>query len=276
MSFVEGSYATPQEAVAAVNRLQAEGYKKEDIRLVSSSETRGAFKEQSPVSVTAEDSYDLDDNQTTEEDDRSIWEKMKDAFSTDDEDYSNTSEDDPLYAYKEDITAGNIVVVVDGQKGAVRAPKSGPTDVKDNLENDEQTNTTDNFKNDEQTIQLQEEKLEVDKNKVQTGEVEVSKRVVEETKTVEVPVEREEIVIERKKVNDSNRSDGDMEDKEFTIPVSEEQIEVTKKPVVTEEVKIDKEKVQDTKQVKETVEKETLNVDTDGDVEVDDKNNKKM
>lgn len=269
MSFVEGSYATPQEAVEAVNRLQAEGYKKEDIRLVSNSETRSAFKEQSNVSVTAEDSYDLNDNQMTDEDNRSMWEKMKDAFSTDDEtneNYANTSEDDPLYAYKGDITAGNIVVVVDGQKKAERTPESEPIT----------TGTTDKVENDEQTIQLQEEKLEVDKNRVQTGEVDVSKRVVEETKTVEVPVEREEIVIERKKVNDSTRSDGDMEDKEFTIPVSEEQIEVTKKPVVTEEVKIGKEKVQDTKQVKETVEKETVDVDTDGDVEVDNKDNKKI
>lgn len=50
---------------------------------------------------------------------------------------------------------------------------------------------------DEQTLRLREEELRVSKERVQTGEVQVHKRVVTELQTVQVPVEREELVIER-------------------------------------------------------------------------------
>lgn len=47
----------------------------------------------------------------------------------------------------------------------------------------------------------EEEQLHVDKKRVQTGEVDVEKYVVEDQQTIEVPVEREEIYIERRPVN---------------------------------------------------------------------------
>jgi len=50
---------------------------------------------------------------------------------------------------------------------------------------------------DEQTLRLREEELRVSKERVQTGEVQVHKRVVTELQTMQVPVEREELVIER-------------------------------------------------------------------------------
>ncbi len=43
----------------------------------------------------------------------------------------------------------------------------------------------------------QEERLNVAKHPVETGEVRVHKEVPTENKTIEVPVEREEVVIER-------------------------------------------------------------------------------
>ncbi|MBW9235012.1 DUF2382 domain-containing protein, partial [Leptospira santarosai] len=43
--------------------------------------------------------------------------------------------------------------------------------------------------------------MNVDKNRVQTGEVNVNKHVVEEEQSVEVPVEREEVYVERRAVN---------------------------------------------------------------------------
>src|SRR5690242_19419983 len=51
------------------------------------------------------------------------------------------------------------------------------------------------------TLKLREERLQVDKERVQTGQVEIGKRVVEEQKTMEVPITREEVVIERRPVN---------------------------------------------------------------------------
>lgn len=263
MEFVEGSYVNPEEAFLAVERLQADGYKKEDIRLISNTATRNTFMDQPNMNVTTEDKHIQSTDQGTD-DDRSMWEKIKDAFSAEDyeENDSVRSEDDVLYNYQDDIANGSIVVGVDEDPNV----KPIATD----------TNTPNPMMNDEQTIKLQEEQLNVDTTEVQTGEVNVSKRVTEETKTIEVPVEHEEIVVKRHKVTDGTLSDGDIADEEIVIPISEDQIHVTKKPVVTEEVTIGKEKVEETKQVSETVRKENLDVDTDGDVQVEDDTDKTL
>ncbi len=260
MKFVEGSYPTSQEAFAVVERLQAEGYKKDAIRLVSNTTTKNTFMDQPDMDITTDDNYTQTTNHRTD-DDRSMWEKIKDAFSAEDYEENNSihSEDDVLYNYQDDIANGNIVVVVDGDP------------YNKMMDNDIDTlNTPNTMTNDEETIKLQEERLDVDTEKVQTGEVNVSKRVIEETKTIEVPVEHEEIVIKRHKVTDGSYSDGDMTDEEIVIPVSEEQIHVTKEPVVTEEVTIGKKIVEETKHVSETVRKEDLDVTTDGDIDVHD------
>ena len=260
MKFVEGSYETSQEAFAVVERLQAEGYNKDAIRLVSNTTTKNTFMDQPDIDITTDDSYNQTTNHRTD-DDRSMWEKIKDAFSAEDYEENNSihSEDDVLYNYQDDIANGNIVVVVDGDP------------YNKMMDNDIDTlNTPNTMTNDEETIKLQEERLDVDTEKVQTGEVNVSKRVIEETKTIEVPVEHEEIVIKRHKVTDGSYSDGDMTDEEIVIPVSEEQIHVTKEPVVTEEVTIGKKIVEETKHVSETVRKEDLDVTTDGDIDVHD------
>jgi len=118
----------------------------------------------------------------------------------------------------------------------------------------------------DRTIQLREERLKVDKSSAKTGEVRVGKRVVTEHKTIDVPVEREEVVIERRPA--SGRATGDLKDEEIVIPVKEEHVTVTKHPVVTEEVSVGKRKVQETKHVAETVHKEELDVDQKGDVKV--------
>jgi len=119
----------------------------------------------------------------------------------------------------------------------------------------------------DRTIQLREERLKVDKKPVQAGEVRVRKEVHTEHKTVEVPVEREEVVIERRPAS-GRSAKGDMGEDEIVIPVKEEHVSVTKTPVVTEEVSVGKRKVRDTQHVAETVRKEELKVDRDGDVDI--------
>lgn len=261
MSYVEGSYDTPQEAFEAVKRLKREGYRAEDIRLISNTTMQETFMDQTDVDVTTSDRYDRETGHKTTKEDESLWEKIKDAFTVDEDydDYADNPDNDPLMNYRTDIDAGKIVVLVEGERGVSPTATMDADPVSD-------TRTTDG-----ETVRLKEEQLDVDKTEVQTGEVHVSKRVVEETETVEVPVEHEEIVIERRPVDSDEEVTGDttIEDEEMTIPVTEEQIEVTKKPVVTEEVTIGKEKVTDTKQVKETVEKEELDIDTEGDVDLD-------
>lgn len=257
MSYVEGSYNTAQEAFDAVKRLKAEGYSASDIRLISNKTMHDSIIGQTDVDVTTTDTYERERNH----DDESLWEKIKDAFTVDDDytDYSDDPDNDPLMNYRADIDAGKIVVLVEGdRKGTARTA----TDA---------VHTPGTHTTDEETIRLKEEKLDVDKTEVQTGEVHVSKRVVKETETVEVPVEHEEIVIERHPVDSDEKVTGNMtmEEDDITIPIKEEQIHVTKEPVVTEEVTIGKEKRTETKKVAEEVEREELDIDTEGDVDLD-------
>lgn len=115
-------------------------------------------------------------------------------------------------------------------------------------------------------LRLHEERLSINKEPVQTGELRVEKEVVEENQVLEVPVEREEVFVERRPVQDKNVSAEDdvfdprsrslKEDETIRVPIREERVEVTKKPVVSEEIVVGKRKTQDTETVRETVRRE--------------------
>jgi len=121
----------------------------------------------------------------------------------------------------------------------------------------------------ERTMKLHEEKLHARKQPVQTGEARVRKEVVTEHKTLDVPVTREEIVIERRPASGQAASSTDIRPgEEVRIPVREEQVRVDKEAVVKEEVHVGKRKVQDTKRVGGTVRKEEARVEQKGDVDI--------
>lgn len=67
----------------------------------------------------------------------------------------------------------------------------------------------------------------------------MTKKTVHDTETIEVPVEREEVVIERRAVHDGEvditDTTFDDETESITIPVHEEKVVVDKDTVVTEE-----------------------------------------
>jgi len=119
------------------------------------------------------------------------------------------------------------------------------------------------------TVQLKEEHLHAQKTPVQTGEVRVRKEVVTEQKTLNVPVEREEVVIERHPVSGRPATSADLRPgEEIRIPVREEKVHVEKEANVVEEVSVGKRKVQDTEHVTGTVRKEQLKVEREGDVDI--------
>ena len=125
-------------------------------------------------------------------------------------------------------------------------------------------------------IELLGETLRINKEKVRTGAVKLRKEVVTERHNVEVPVEREELVIERKAANDSEAGRAELgDDREMRVPLSEERVEVEKRPVVREEVDVSKRRTQETKTVGGDVRHEELNVDEEGDVHVDDSKRRK-
>jgi uncharacterized protein (TIGR02271 family) len=121
------------------------------------------------------------------------------------------------------------------------------------------------------TIQARAEQLNVQKTPVEVGDVRVRKEVHTEHKSVDVPVMREEVVIERHPVSGRQASSEPLnEGQEIRIPVREEEVNIQKETVVTDEVSVGKRQVQDTKHVNENLRKESIKVDTEGNVNVRD------
>jgi len=93
--------------------------------------------------------------------------------------------------------------------------------------------------------------------------------VITEHKTLEVPVQREEVVIERHPVSGQQASSSDIRGgEEIRIPVKEEHVRAEKVPVVKEEVTVAKHQVPGTETVSGTVRKEEATVEREGDAKV--------
>jgi len=103
---------------------------------------------------------------------------------------------------------------------------------------------------------------------VETGEVRVRKEVVTDQQTLQVPVTREEVVIERRPASGAASTSDIRPGEEVRIPVREEKVHVEKETVTTGEVSVGKRTVTDTEQVSGTVRHERVKVEKEGDVEV--------
>lgn len=124
------------------------------------------------------------------------------------------------------------------------------------------------------TVRAMEEELRVNKTPTAAGEVTVRKEVHTEHKTLEVPVTREEVVIERhaptSAASGSTAEFG--QHQEIRVPVSQEEVSVEKVPVVAEEISVSKRQVQGTEHVNETLRKEDIKVESSGNVHVRNEN----
>lgn len=119
-------------------------------------------------------------------------------------------------------------------------------------------------------LQLREEELLAHKERVETGEVLIGTEVVTEERTLEVPVTREEVTVERRRVQ-ARPSDAPIgEDETIEVSVYQEDIEVEKRPIIYEEVSVGKRQVQQIEQVSDTIRREEAVVQARGDVDVDD------
>jgi len=116
----------------------------------------------------------------------------------------------------------------------------------------------------EQNIRLYGEVLRVHKDRVNRGEVRLRKEVHTTTQTVEVPVTREEIVIERVPVSGEVPADrAEFGESEIRIPLSEERASVDKQAVVREEVRVGKKEVTKVESFNEQVRNEDLKTEED-------------
>jgi len=119
-----------------------------------------------------------------------------------------------------------------------------------------------------QNVQLREEQLRANKQSVETGAVGLRKDVVSEQQSFDVPVNREEVVIERHAASGQPSDTPIGEGETYRVPVREEQVTVDKQPVVREEVSLGKRQVQDSQRVSDTVRREEARVERQGDVNV--------
>jgi len=120
-------------------------------------------------------------------------------------------------------------------------------------------------------VQLREEELHARTTPVETGEVQVHKEVVTEHRTIDVPVKREEVYVERHPV-DRDATDADLStaDETIRVPVMEEDVVVEKRAKVREELEIGKRQVNDTERVSGDVQREEARIEHTGDVDIDD------
>ena len=120
-----------------------------------------------------------------------------------------------------------------------------------------------------QRVQLREEQLQVNKDRVQTGEVSLRKEVVTEQQSIDVPVTHEEVYIERRvgsgQVSDTPIGEGGT----IRVPVSAEQVNVSKQTVETGEVSVGKRAVQETRRVTDTVRHEEARIERTGDATIE-------
>ena len=147
--------------------------------------------------------------------------------------------------------------------------QSSTTDT-DYVEQPVQRSAPDMRDDDDMRIQRHEEELQAQKVARNAGEVRVSKDVVEEEQTLEVPVTREQVTVRSTDVSDTDADTSQaFQEGTISVPVREEEVEVSKTARVAEELEIDKTTTQDTERVTDTVRKERVNVEEVGDVDVE-------
>jgi uncharacterized protein (TIGR02271 family) len=110
-----------------------------------------------------------------------------------------------------------------------------------------------------------EEELSVGKTQRESGRARLRKYIVTEDVQTTVPVQREEVRVEREPITDANvgeaTSGKDLSEEEHEVTLHAEEAVVEKKTVPKERVRLDKETVEEERQVSETVGKEQIEID---------------
>jgi uncharacterized protein (TIGR02271 family) len=293
-----------QDAFQAVRELRSGGFASDDIGLAVQDEDYSTDRADAGASMTGKE---------TSEHDRSFWQEVKDFFTgnkaNDYDDYSGASmrdvgwEENRANYYDGVIGSGGALVTVTGPRqieartileryhGDLR--ESGFDESEFNIANTgtgmntrtasgvntkadrniDRENFDPNLSDREQRIQLRGEMLRTYKDRVKRGEVRLRKEVVTENQTINVPVTREELVIERMPASGKANASGEIgTDREIRVPLEEDRVRVEKQQMVNEEVKIGKRQVQDTRNVTDNVRHEELRVEKEGDVNLEGEN----
>jgi len=136
-------------------------------------------------------------------------------------------------------------------------------------ENRESGDHKESKESEDQKLRLRKEELNIVKNRVDIGKVEFGKEIIEEQQIVNVPIIHEEVVVERRSINEpSDQPIGEGDDEHFSLSVSEEKVEVGKRTVVTGEILAHKREIEENREVKETIRREEARINKDGDANI--------
>jgi uncharacterized protein (TIGR02271 family) len=142
-----------------------------------------------------------------------------------------------------------------------RSDSGLPTGTDDTVGRDTSGPTTDD------AMTRSEEELRVGTETRERGRARLRKHVVTETQQVTVPVQREEVRVEREPITDANldaaTSGPAISEEEHEVTLHEETPVVDKRAVPKERVRLDTDTVTDERQVSEEVRKEQIEVDGD-------------
>ena len=118
------------------------------------------------------------------------------------------------------------------------------------------------------TLELLEERLTVNKDRIVAGLVKVGKHVVTEERNVDVELEEEHANIQRTNVDrPTDRRIGDMDINDTVeVELEAERARVGKDTYVAEEVSVGKTAERHTETIVETIQREELDIDRDGNV----------
>jgi uncharacterized protein (TIGR02271 family) len=112
-----------------------------------------------------------------------------------------------------------------------------------------------------------EEEVAIGTTQREAGRARLRKYVVTENVTQTVPVQREEVRVEREPITDANAGEAldgpEISEEEHEVVLHEEQVVVQKQAVPKERVRLDKQTVTDEQTVSEEVRKERIDVDGD-------------
>jgi uncharacterized protein (TIGR02271 family) len=138
---------------------------------------------------------------------------------------------------------------------------AGGSDDRDPVGHDVSGPTTDD------AMTRSEEELRVGKTQREAGRARLRKYVVTEEETVSVPVQREEVRVEREPITDANVDDAmdgpAISEEEHEVVLHAEEPVVEKRAVPKERVRMDKDAVTEQETVTEQVRKERIDVDGD-------------
>jgi len=142
-------------------------------------------------------------------------------------------------------------------------PPSVSSSVDDNTNIIEEENKAKQEDSESTLIPLIEEKINISKSEVIYKDATLIKEPIIETKTVEVPLIHEELIVERRPPTEATTSQHQLKPpvttrEEIKIPLKKEEVEVKKEPYVKEEVVLKKRRITERKTITEDVKSEKL------------------